>query len=101
MNEEFILSEKWYLEITEENKEFIQNWRKLVFGLDNNIDNWYCVNNEGERMGAKEWCGREDRIETSEFITHVYNPLFNIQSSIEEDYTYLIPFIQNLNLNVL
>ncbi len=53
------------------------------------------------RGGAEMGGEMVDGLENSQFITYVYNPLFNSQPLINEDYSYLIPFIQKLNLNTL
>ncbi len=55
MNKEFVLPEYWYVKITDENKEFIQKWRKLVFNLDDDISKWYFINSEGERRWGERW----------------------------------------------
>lgn len=95
MEKEFVLPEYWYIKITDNNREFIQKWRKLVFNSDSDISKWNYINCKGAR-GAWPW--EDGFLKDYEFMTYVYNPLFNTQPLINEDCSYLIPFIQKLEI---
>jgi hypothetical protein len=42
-NEEFIVPEYWYIQVDEDNKKLIQQWRKDNFNLTNDIELNECV----------------------------------------------------------
>lgn len=58
MNTDFILPEKWYIKITDDNREIVNNWKILQpfnESLLNNLDYKY-VNCNG--FGSRgRWCG--------------------------------------------
>ncbi len=104
MNEDFILPEKWYIEITDDNRKIVNDWKiKQPIWNSSLFDNlyWNFVQNDGTggRYGGFDvnWVGFFEEITTEQFINYVLNQ----QSSINQNINDLEPLKKLLiNLNI-
>lgn len=91
MKEKYVFPENnWYIKVTKDNKEILDNWRKT---LDYNrlLDIGEYINWAGS--GAM-WRGLVE-ITTDQFKEYVLKETPNIPT-IKEDYSYLIGFLDKL-----
>ncbi len=106
MDNDFILPENWYIEITNDNREIVNNWRiQKTFNksLLNNL-NYKYVNCNGQcapwAVGLFGWPaeGSWILITTEQFIEHVLHQLISKSESKKENLDYLIPIFKELNV---
>lgn len=102
MNTDFILPNKWYIKITDDNREIVNNWKinqEYPSSLFNHLD-YIVVSSDG--------CGdsscdvvisdNETEITTEQFISHVLKQQpDNIPKQLE-NLDYLIPLFKELNI---
>ena len=97
MKEEYVFPENnWYIEITDQNIELINNWKiQQKWNKDIYKNNYKYVYYDGVgRRGRKLAGGWE--ITTSQFKQYVLN--INEESVLIEDYTYMIELLNKLNI---
>lgn len=98
----FLLPEKWYIEITDDNREIVNNWKVKQQYNNNLLDNLFYKYVDCEAAG---WVVRVDElrssytlITTEQFIEHVLHQKINKTESKEENLDYLISLFKNLNI---
>ena len=98
MKEEFILPNKWCIELNNDNIDLIQKWRKETFNYDGDISKCKYIYYDG----LVDVLGRAGRwrffLSTEQFIQYVLkeSPLQSIP--IIENYDYLITVLHKLNI---
>lgn len=101
MKKEYVFPyNNWYLEFTEEERPVVDNWRINIIKFSNspcpgNYITYYAS------IGVR-WegcCGGKELITFAQFEQYVLN--INKEFIIKEpqDYSYLIPILQQLNIN--
>ena len=99
MNNNFILPEKWYIKINDDNREIINNWKiqQSYYNLSLfNNRHYTFVDNDGAGWTNQPF---NDSLEltTQQFIDYVLNPI-PTQSIINEDLNHLKELLINLNI---
>lgn len=101
MKKDFTLPEKWYIEITDDNREIVNNWKVKQVYNDSLFDNlsYRYVDYEGHgwRMLGVGGVGLF-LITTEQFIEHVLHQTSNKTESKKENLDYLIELFNNLNI---
>ena len=103
MEESFVLPEYWYLKIDNDNINLITKWRLEHFNLTNDISNYYCVYNNGEKERTRRngaWVPplrTHDSLSSEQFIKYVLKEEVST-SIINEDLSYLIELFKKLNI---
>ena len=98
----FILPEKWYIKITDDNREIVNNWKVKQQYNKSLLDNlsYKYVDQDGWVVAPWE-VGRLDGyalLTTDQFIEHVLHQKINKSESKEENLDYLISLFNNLNI---
>lgn len=94
--EEYVFPNKWYIEITDENKEVLNAWKINQF-YSKSIDSYNppirYINQQGAGVegGGGEWRGRK-KITFDEFKKYVLGYEI-IKEPANQDYTYLIDML--------
>jgi hypothetical protein len=97
MNKEYVFPENnWYLKIDDENRDLVNNWRINIIKCSTKPCQYTYINWRGEG----EWWA-EVEITTSQFKKYVLgidsSPI--IEEDEDEDYNYLISFLEKINMN--
>lgn len=106
MNDDFILPKRWYIEITDDNREIVNSWKIKQIPNKNLYDNiefkYVCYEGYGWWLAR---CGRievvlvtYEKITTEQFITHVLKQQFDDTPKQLENLDYLIPLFKELNI---
>lgn len=93
---EFILPNRWYIKITDENRDIVDSWKKEQYYKDSLYENApYDKYVDWEGAGKTErWTTQGVEISLEQFLEHVLK-----QSPVEEQsYDYLIPILKKLNI---
>lgn len=88
---DFILPEYWYLEITDDNRNIINHWRKNIIKYSDTDCQYKYINNFGRGVGSFFL------ITFEQFKSHVLKePVLEIIN--DENYSYLIDLFKKLNI---
>ncbi len=102
MNTDFVLPEKWYIEITDDNREIVNNWKirqQFNESLLNNLNYKYVdCNGRVDYLGPRRDSGWFCLITTEQFIEHVLHQSISKSESKKENLDYLIPIFKELNI---
>lgn len=106
MNTDFILPNKWYIKITDNNREIVNNWKIKQIPNKNLYDNiefkYVCYGGYGwiqsQAVLVRFGVGAYEKITTEQFITHVLKQQFDDTPKQLENLDYLIPLFKELNI---
>jgi len=95
--EEYVFPNKWYIEITDENKEVLNAWKINQF-YNKSIDSYNLpikyINDKGSAAGLGGE-GRDKKITFDEFKKYVLGYEI-IKEPANQDYTYLIDMLKEI-----
>ena len=90
--------EKWYIEITDENRAIVNSWKIKQYYSDDlfkNLQYKYVTSEGGGRKGTGGWWVDYEEITIAQFQEYV---LKETPVKIEEDYSYLTPLLEKWNI---
>lgn len=94
----YILPEKWYVEVTEENQEILSNWRftdgqKVPVGCYIGISKY---GGPGHVFSKEIVWPNYSEISFEDFKKYVLDKFTEPEDSTSENYDYLIPLLTNI-----
>ncbi len=101
MKEEYVFPHNnWYLKFTEEERPIVDNWRINIIKYSNKPCPGNFINYLGsEPVVGERWYLVCDFITFAQFEQYVLNINKELIIKEPEDYSYLIPILQQLNIN--
>ena len=89
-------TDNWYLKIDDENREIVNNWRINIIKYSTEPCQHSYINYQGR--GGRGLFGGEREISIDQFKEYVLNIPTNPLPKEKEDLSYLINFLQKINI---
>ena len=95
-------TDNWYLKINDENRDLVNNWRINIIKCSTKPCQYTYINWRGQEWRDRYgWMALLHMITTSQFKKYVLgidnSPI--IEEDEDEDYNYLISFLEKINMN--